>query len=300
MSHPLRKDYEHQRHCGGPFSLRTIDAAEITQVVAGLCEEANFFLEQSVHSAFQRALAEEVSPLGKDVLAQILANAALAAENRLPICQDTGIVLVLVELGQDVHVTGGGLYAAIDQGVREAYQRGYLRKSVVNNPLERTNTKDNTPAVIHCRIVDGDKIRISLMPKSAGSENMSTAQMLNPADGWEGIRQLVVDTVDQAGPNPCPPLIVGVGMGGTLEKAALLAKEALFRPVGLRNPVEIWAHLEDELLDAVNRLGIGPMGRGGRITTLAVHIEVFPTHMASLPVAVNLLCCAARYKTAEI
>lgn len=280
--------------------MRTIDAAKITEVVAGLCEEANFILEPSVHSAMQKALTEEVSPLGKDVFAQILANAALAAENRLPICQDTGIVLVLVELGQDVHVTGGGLYAAIDQGVRQAYQRGYLRKSVVNDPLERTNTKDNTPAVIHCRIVDGERIRISLMPKSAGSENMSTALMLNPADGWEGIKSFVLDTVDQAGSNPCPPVIVGVGIGGTLEKAALLAKEALFRPVGQKNRAEILAHLEEELLDAVNRLGIGPMGRGGRITALAVHIEVFPAHMSSLPVAVNLLCCAARYKTMEI
>ncbi len=280
--------------------MRSVDVATITKVVARLCEEANFYLEQSVHSAFQRAYEEEISPLGRDVLTQILANAAVAAEKRLPICQDTGIVLVLVELGQEVHVSGGSLYAAINQGVRDAYQKCYLRKSVVNDPIERTNTKDNTPAVIHCRIVDGDKMRISLMPKSAGSENVSTVKVLNPADGWEGIKKFVLETIDQAGPNPCPPLIVGIGMGGTMEKAALLAKEALFRPVGQKNPTETIAHLEDELLDAINKLGIGPMGRGGRITALAVHIEVFPTHMSSLLVAVNLLCCAARYKTAEI
>lgn len=280
--------------------MRTIDSATVTGIIARLCEEANFNLEKSVCSAFQKAYEDEISPLGKDVLAQLLANATFAAENNLPICQDTGIVLVFIDLGQDVHVSGGGLYAAINQGVRDAYRRNYLRKSVVNNPIERTNTKDNAPAVIYCRIVDGDKIKISLMPKSAGSENMCTAKMLNPSDGWEGIKKFILDTVDRAGPNPCPPLIVGVGMGGTLEKAGLLAKEALFRPVGQKNPLEILAHLEDDLLDTINKLGIGPMGRGGRITAVAVHMEVFPTHMASLPVATSLLCCAARYKTAEI
>ncbi|MBE0467322.1 MAG: fumarate hydratase [Candidatus Desulforudis sp.] len=280
--------------------MRTIDAATVTEVVAGLCEEASFVLEQNVHSAFQRAYQEEISPLSKDVLAQILANSAIAAENRLPICQDTGIILVLIELGQDVHVSGGSLYAAINQGVRNASQKCYLRKSIVNDPIERTNTKDNTPAVIHCRIVDGDRLKISLMPKSAGSENVSTVKVLNPADGWPGIKKFVLETVDQAGPNPCPPVIVGLGIGGTMEKAALLAKEALFRPIGRKNPTETITHLEDELLDAVNKLGIGSMSRGGRITALAVHIEVFATHMSSLPVAVNLLCCAARYKTTEI
>ncbi|ACA60419.1 fumarate hydratase [Candidatus Desulforudis audaxviator] len=280
--------------------MRSVEAAAITEVVARLCEEASFVLEESVHSAFQKAYAAEISPLGKDALAQILANAALAAENKLPICQDTGIMLVLVDLGQEVHVSGGSLYAAINQGVRDASRRSYLRKSIVNDPIERTNTKDNTPAVIHCRIVDGDRIKISLMPKSAGSENVSTVKVLNTADGWEGIKRFVLETVDQAGPNPCPPVIVGVGMGGTMEKAALLAKEALFRPVEQKHPLETIAYLESELLDAINGLGIGPMGRGGRTTALAVHVEVFPTHMSSLPVAVNLLCCAARYKTMEI
>jgi len=280
--------------------VRSVEAAAITEVVARLCEEASFVLEESVHSAFQKAYEAEISPLGKDALAQILANAALAAENKLPICQDTGIMLVLVDLGQEVHVSGGSLYAAINQGVRDASRRSYLRKSIVNDPIERTNTKDNTPAVIHCRIVDGDRIKISLMPKSAGSENVSTVKVLNTADGWEGIKSFVLETVDQAGPNPCPPVIVGVGMGGTMEKAALLAKEALFRPVGQKHPLETIAYLESELLDAINGLGIGPIGRGGRTTALAVHVEVFPTHMSSLPVAVNLLCCAARYKTMEI
>lgn len=280
--------------------MRTVEAMLVAEVVARLCEEANFVLEENIHSAFQRGFEEEISPYGKEVFAQLLSNAAIAAENRLPICQDTGIVVVFIDLGQDVHVTGGSLYGAITEGVRDAYQRGYLRKSVVNDPIERTNTKDNTPPVIHCRIVDGDRIKISLMPKSAGSENMSTAKMVNPSKGWEVIKEFVVDTVERAGPNPCPPLVVGVGIGGTLEKAALISKEALFRPVGHRHPEEIKAHMEDELLDAVNKLGIGPMGRGGRITVLDVHIETYPTHMASMAVAVNLLCCAARYKTAEI
>ncbi len=281
--------------------MRDIQAEDITATVARLCQEANYYLPQDLLDALERASLAEESDLGKQVLGQIVENARLAAAEQVPICQDTGISMVYVELGQEVHVTGGDLYAAIQQGVRGGYEQGYLRKSMVERPFSgRENTGDNTPAVIHMEIVPGDRLKITVVPKGAGSENMSRLFMLTPSAGRQGIIDAVVRAVDEAGSNPCPPLIVGVGIGGSAEKAMDIAKRALLRPVGQPNADPETAQLEAEILHVVNKLGIGPQGFGGRITALAVHVETFPAHIGGMPLAVNFGCHALRHKEAVI
>ncbi|RKO67251.1 fumarate hydratase [Desulfofundulus salinus] len=278
--------------------MRVVDVATITATVAELCQKANYELGKDVLEAFKEALGQEISLTGKDVLQQLLENARIAREEQVPMCQDTGFAVVFLEVGQEVAITGGDLCEAVNEGVRRGYQEGYLRKSIVDHPLRRKNTGDNTPAVIHTRIVPGDKLKIIVAPKGGGSENMSGLRMLKPAEGVEGVKKFVIEQVRAAGPNPCPPVVVGVGIGGTFEKAALLAKEALLRPLGQPHPDAEIACLERELLEAINNLGIGPQGLGGRTTALAVHVEVFPCHIASLPVAVNINCHASRHKEA--
>ncbi len=280
---------------------REIHVADITRTVAHLCQEANFDLGQDVRDALKRARDEEESPLGRETLDLILENAAIAAEERVPLCQDCGMAVVFLELGQDARIVGGDIYAAVDEGVRQGYAEGYLRKSVVSRPFSsRVNTMDNTPSVIYTSVVPGDSLHITLMPKGAGSENMSRLAMLKPAQGCEGVIDFVVGAVLEAGANPCPPLIIGVGIGGTADKAALLAKKALLRKLGEPSPDSEVAGLETEILERTNALGIGPQGFGGRVTALAVHVEVFPTHIAMLPVAVNLQCHSARYREAVL
>ncbi len=277
--------------------MRTIDAQEVTKAVSRLCQEANFFLPEDVFSILREMRQSEESPLGQQPLDQILDNAKMAQEEEMAICQDCGVAVIYLELGQDVHVTGGDLYEAVDEGVRQGYEQGYLRKSMVNQPFSaRVNTRDNTPAVIHTDIVPGDKLKIIVMPKGGGSENMSRLFMLTPARGRQGIIDSVIQAVDDAGSNPCPPVIVGVGVGGTAEKAMSLAKKALLREIGKNNPDPEVAELEKELMQRINSLGIGPQGFGGRTTALGVHVEVFPAHIASMPMAVNLQCHAARHK----
>ena len=279
--------------------MREIDAKKVTEAVARLFQEANFFLGDDVLNSLKQAVEEEESPLGRQVLEQILENADIAAKEHIPICQDCGFAVVYLELGQDVHIVGGDLYAAVEEGVRQAYSEGYLRKSIVRQPFSaRVNTKDNTPAVIHTDIVPGDKLNITVLPKGGGSENMSRLAMLKPSEGRQGVIDFVVRAVDEAGSNPCPPVIVGVGIGGTSDQAMILAKKALLRQVGEPNSDPEVAELEKELLERVNNTGVGPQGFGGRTTALAVHAEVFPAHIASLPAAVNLQCHAARHKEA--
>ncbi len=280
--------------------MRELDVGQITRVVRRLAVEANTDLGADVLGAFERFAASEASPTGRDILAQLTENARIAREEKRPLCQDTGFAVVFVDLGQDVHLVGGDLYEAVDEGVRQGYAEGYLRKSIVADPLRRTNTGDNTPAVVHLRLVPGDRVKIVFAPKGGGSENMSGIAMLKPADGVEGVKRFVVDRVSEAGPNPCPPTIVGVGIGGTFEVAAALAKRSLLRPVGAPNPDPFYADLERELLDAVNGLGIGPQGLGGTTTSFAVHVEAHPCHIASLPVAVNIQCHSARHKEAQL
>jgi len=253
-----------------------------------------------VLEGFRKAYREEISQNGKEIIQQLIMNAEIAREERIPICQDTGFTVVFVELGQDVRIVGGDFYEAINEGVRRGYKEGYLRKSIVSHPLERKNTGDNTPAVIHTKIVPGDNLRLIVAPKGGGSENMSALKMLKPSEGVEGVKKFVVDVVKNAGPNPCPPVIVGVGIGGTFEKAAQLSKEALLRRLGEKSKYPDIARLEDELFDEINRLGIGPQGLGGKTTALAVHIEIYAAHIASLPVAVNINCHAARHKEAVL
>jgi fumarate hydratase subunit alpha len=279
--------------------VRKIDVSVITETVKGLCMESNFDLGQDVLDAFKRAKAREESPAGIEVLGQLEENAFIAREERVAICQDTGIAVVFVELGQDVHLVGGDLNGAISEGVRKGYQEGYLRKSLCH-PFTRANTGDNTPAVIHVKIVPGDKVKLIVAPKGGGSENMSRVTMLTPAVAKEGIVGYVVQRVMESGSNPCPPTIVGVGIGGTFENAALLAKEALLRTLGSENPDPELASLEGEILERINNLGIGPQGLGGRTTSLAVHIKMMPCHIASLPLAVNIQCHAQRHKEAVI
>ncbi len=270
--------------------------ATITSEVARLCMEANYFLGEDVLEALRQGMAGEESPVGREVFGQLLENADIARREQVPMCQDTGMATFFVELGQDVHITGGDLEEAINEGVRRGYREGHLRKSVVGHPLKRKNTGDNTPVVIHIRVVPGDRLKIVFAPKGAGSENMSALKMLKPSEGVEGVKEFVLATVKAAGPNSCPPIIVGVGIGGNFEKCALLAKKALLREVGSPNPLPDIAALEEDLLRRINDLGIGPQGLGGRITALAVHAEVYATHIASLPVAVNLSCHAYRHK----
>ncbi len=278
---------------------REIDASSIAETVASLCREANYFLPGDVTRALGESMEREESPLGREILKQILENAEIAARERVPLCQDCGSSVVLLEVGQDVHVKGGGVYAAVEEGVRRGYTEGYLRKSMVRHPFStRTNTKDNCPPIIHTKIVPGDRLKIVLMPKGGGSENMSRLIMLLPAQGRQGIVDTVVKAVEEAGSNPCPPVVVGVGIGGTADKAVLLAKEALLRSLGEPNPDSEVADLEQELLQRINATGIGPQGFGGRTTALAVHVEVFPCHIASLPVSVSIQCHSARHKEA--
>jgi fumarate hydratase subunit alpha len=281
--------------------VREIETSLITKTVAELCQQANFELGEDVLSALKHVLETEESPLGKQILNQILENAKIAKEEHVPLCQDCGTAVVFLEVGQDAHIIGGDLYEAVEEGVRQGYTQGYLRKSMVKQPLStRINTKDNTPPVIHTEIVPGDRLKIMVMPKGGGAENMSRLAMLNPGDGKEGVINMVTETVAHAGGNPCPPVIVGIGIGATAEKAMLLAKKALLRPVGQPNPDPEIAQLEKDILSRVNDLGIGPMGLGGRTTALAVHAEVTPTHIASLPIAVNLQCHSARHKEAVL
>ena len=276
--------------------MREIKAKDITQAVADLCQQANFELGEDVLSALKEARKKEESPLARDVLDKILENARIAQEESLPLCQDCGTAVIFLEVGQDVHITGGDLYTAVAEGVRQGYTKGYLRKSIVSQPFSaRVNTQDNTPPVIHTKIVPGSQLRVIVMPKGSGAENMSQVAIFKPGAGRQGIIDLVVATVNEAEGNPCPPLIIGLGIGGTAEKAMLLAKEALLRPVGEPNPDSEIAELERDILTQVNALGIGPLGLGGTITALAVHAEVMPTHIASLPVAVNLQCHSARH-----
>jgi len=279
--------------------MREIDCKQITETVSNLFQEACLYLPEDVLAAIKGARQSEESPAAQEVLDRILENAKIAAEEKIPLCQDTGTAVVLLELGQEVHLTGGDLYSAINEGVRQGYDKGYLRKSMVRQPYSaRVNTKDNTPAIIYTDIVPGDKLKIIVIPKGGGAENMTRLAMLSPAQGRQGIIDFVVNAVDEAGSNPCPPLIVGVGIGGTAEQTLMLAKRALLRKIGEPNPDTETAELEKEILKRINNLGIGAMGYGGRVTALAVHVEVFPAHIASLPVAVNLQCHSARHKEA--
>ncbi|GAB6100549.1 fumarate hydratase [Halanaerocella petrolearia] len=268
----------------------------ITETVAKMCQKANFELGADVIKGYQQALEREDSPVAQEILEQLIENAEIAKEERMPVCQDTGMTVVFVELGQNAKIEGGNLKKAINQGVREGYKEGYLRKSVVAGPLERNNTEDNTPAVIHTELVPGDKLKLTVAPKGFGSENMSQIKMLKPTDGKEGVKDFVRQVVKDAGANPCPPVVVGVGIGGTFEKAALMAKKSLLRPLGVDSEDEDTANLEDELLEEINELGVGPQGFGGQTTALAVNIETFPTHIAGLPVAVNINCHVTRHK----
>ena len=275
--------------------IRTIRVEEITKNIKEMCIEANHFLSPDMAEAMKCAEKNEEAPLGKQILEQLQENLKIAGEDMIPICQDTGMAVVFLEIGQDVHLEGGALEDAVNEGVRQGYVEGYLRKSVVGDPLIRENTKDNTPAVLHTRIVDGDQVKIKVAPKGFGSENMSRVFMLKPAEGIEGVKEAVLTAVKDAGPNACPPMVVGVGIGGTFEKCALMAKEALTREVGSHSEIEYVKELEEELLTNINSLGIGPGGLGGTTTALAVNINTYPTHIAGLPVAVNICCHVNRH-----
>jgi fumarate hydratase subunit alpha len=279
--------------------MREIHVDAIVAAVRDLCIRANTELGEDVLDAFRTALEKEESPAGKDILKRLIQNAEIARTEGIPMCQDTGFAVIFVDMGQDVRIVGGGLRDAVEEGVRQGYRDGYLRKSICH-PFTRQNTGDNTPAILHLDIRPGDHFRITVAPKGGGSENMSRVTMLTPAVGVQGVKDFVVQRVKESGPNPCPPTIVGVGIGGTFETAALLAKKALLRPLGSPNPDPELAALEADWLEAVNNLGIGPQGLGGRITSLAVHIEMMPCHIASLPVAVNIQCHAARHKETEL
>jgi fumarate hydratase subunit alpha len=275
--------------------MRTIDVSEVTAALKDMCIEANHFLTDDMKQALCKAKDTERSPLGKQIIGQLQDNLKIAGDDMIPICQDTGMAVIFAEIGQDVHFTGGNLEDAINEGVRQGYTEGYLRKSVVGDPLIRENTKDNTPAVIHYSIVDGDKVKLTIAPKGFGSENMSKIYMLKPADGEEGVKNAILSAVKDAGPNACPPMVVGVGIGGTFEKCALLAKKALTRPVNVHSETEWVKDMEDEMLKRINKTGIGPGGLGGSTTALAVNIETYATHIAGLPVAVNICCHVNRH-----
>ncbi|MDR2724601.1 MAG: fumarate hydratase [Candidatus Adiutrix sp.] len=277
--------------------MRELDCGLITEAVSEMCVAANCRLGDEVKAALAGAEKLETNPLGRAVLRTLLENAALAEAENIPLCQDTGLAVVFLEVGQDLHLVGGSLEDAVNAGVARGYEAGYLRRSMVRDPLRRVNTGDNTPAVIHFRLTPGDRLKITVAPKGFGSENMGALALLKPADGALGVKDFVLKTVRSAGANPCPPVIVGVGVGGTMELAAILAKRALLRPLGERHPDPFWADLEGELLSAINQLDIGPAGFGGRTTALAVHLSPHPTHIAGLPVAVNLNCHAARHQT---
>ncbi|WP_251499580.1 fumarate hydratase [Otoolea muris] len=275
--------------------MRTIETNEITRHIKEMCIEANHYLSDDMQEIFKQSAQKEASPLGRQILQQLEENLEIAANERIPICQDTGMAVIFIKVGQEVHIQGGSLAEAIHQGVREGYTEGYLRKSVVKDPIYRENTKDNTPAVIHYEITEGDKVEITVAPKGFGSENMSRIFMLKPADGIEGVKEAILTTVREAGPNACPPMIVGVGIGGTFEKCALMAKHALTRNLKEERAGGYVRELEEEMLETINRLGIGPGGLGGVTTAMAVNIETYPTHIAGLPVAVNICCHVNRH-----
>ena len=275
--------------------MRDVNVSEITKNIKEMCIEANHFLSEDMKKVFKNAVDSEESPLGKQVLNQLNENLSIAASDMIPICQDTGMAVIFINVGQEVHFTGGDITDAINEGVREGYVEGYLRKSVVSDPLIRENTKDNTPAVIHYSIVPGDKVEITVAPKGFGSENMSRVFMLKPADGIEGVKNAILTAVKDAGPNACPPMVVGVGIGGTFEKCAILAKKALTRNLEEKSDIEYVRNLESEMLEKINKLGIGPGGLGGTQTALADNIETYPTHIAGLPVAVNICCHVNRH-----
>lgn len=280
--------------------MRNVHVSEITRNIKEMCIEANHFLSEDMSAAMKNAVQTEESPLGKQILNQLQENLQIAGEDMIPICQDTGMAVVFLEIGQDVHLEGGSVEDAVNEGVRQGYVEGYLRKSVVNDPIIRENTKDNTPAVIHYSIAPGEKVRIKVAPKGFGSENMSRVFMLKPADGIEGVKNAVLTAVKDAGPNACPPLVVGVGVGGTFEKCALMAKEALTREVGTHSEIEWVKDLEEEILQKINNLGIGPGGLGGTTTALAVNVNTYPTHIAGLPVAINICCHVNRHIIREV
>ena len=280
--------------------MREIDSKIITETLSEMCIEANHYLTPDMEKALDNAEKSEISPLGKQVLGQLKENLRIAGSDTIPICQDTGMAVVFAEVGQDVHITGGTLTDAINEGVRKGYTEGFLRKSVVGDPLERVNTGDNTPAVIHYDIGPGDGLKLTLAPKGFGSENMSRIFMLKPAEGIEGVKNAVLTAVNDAGPNACPPMVVGVGIGGTFEKAALLSKKALLRPAGEHSDIPYVKELEEELLTRINKSGIGPGGLGGRITAMAVNVLTYPTHIAGLPVAVNICCHVNRHSVREL
>lgn len=280
--------------------MREVNVDKVTENIKEMCIEANHFLTDDMKKVFKNAVVSEKSPLGKQVLNQLNENLDIAANDMIPICQDTGMAVVFINVGQDVHFTGGNITDAINEGVRQGYVEGFLRKSVVNDPIIRENTKDNTPAVIHYNIVPGDKVDITVAPKGFGSENMSRVFMLKPADGIEGVKDAILTAVRDAGPNACPPMVIGVGIGGTFEKCALLAKKALTRNVEEESPVPYVRELEKEMLEKINKLGIGPGGLGGTQTALAINIETYPTHIAGLPVAVNMCCHVNRHAHRQI
>ncbi len=275
--------------------MREVNVREITGNIKEMCIEANHYLSPDMKEVFAQAAEEEKSPLGKQIFNQLGENLEIAANDMIPICQDTGMAVVFINVGQDVHLVGGDITDAINEGVRQGYTSGYLRKSVVDDPIIRQNTKDNTPAVIHFGIVPGDKVDITVAPKGFGSENMSRVFMLKPADGIEGVKEAILTAVKDAGPNACPPMVIGVGIGGTFEKCAYLAKKALTRDLNQESPIEYVRELEKEMLEKINRLGIGPGGLGGTKTALAINIETYPTHIAGLPVAVNICCHVNRH-----
>lgn len=280
--------------------MKEISFSQIADAVRTLCIEANYYLNEDIRNILKKAYREETWDIARDIIDKILINADIAEKENLPMCQDTGMTCVFADIGQEIHIIGGSLEDAINEGVRRGYHEGFLRKSVVRDPIDRVNTKDNTPAVITYSIVPGDKLKIAVAPKGFGSENMSQLKMLKPSDGIEGVKRFILQVVKEAGPNPCPPIIVGVGIGGTFDKAALLAKRALIRPVDSRNQDPYYEALEKELLEKINELGIGPQGFGGKTTALAVNIETFPTHIAGLPVAVNINCHATRHAEVEL
>lgn len=275
--------------------MRTIDVTDVTRNIKEMCIEANHFLTDDMGHAMENAVQEEKAPLGRQILCQLQDNLRIAAEDMIPICQDTGMAVIFMEIGQDVHFVGGSLEDAVNEGVRQGYLEGYLRKSVVRDPLIRENTKDNTPAVIHYEMTEGDEVKITVAPKGFGSENMSRIFMLKPADGMDGVKNAILTAVKDAGPNACPPMVVGVGIGGTFEKCALLAKKALTRHVNEHSDIPYVKELEEEMLERINRTGIGPGGLGGTTTALAVNINTYPTHIAGLPVAVNICCHVNRH-----
>ncbi len=276
--------------------MRTIEVSKVVEAVKSLCMDANYYLPEDIYDALKKGEGTEKSPVGKEILKDICTNADIAKNENIPICQDTGTAVVFVKLGKDVHIEGGLLTDAINEGVRQGYSECYLRKSIVENPLYRVNTKDNTPAIIHYELVEGENIDIMIAPKGGGSENMSKVYMLTPSQGIEGVKKAVLEAVTIAGPNACLPLVVGIGIGGNFEKCTLLAKTALTRDLGSKNPDSRMAKLEEELLEEINKLGIGPQGLGGTVTALAVHIESYPCHIASMPLAINMGCHVNRHK----